>query len=83
MSRYPATATASDLRLIEEAGGNIERACSLMSVYSEHFDGEQVIEAGAHLALRRRLGFPTGDAERKLVRLEAEEDAIMAQYARR
>lgn len=83
MTSYPTTATAYDLRLIEEAGGNIERACSLLSCEREGFDGERVIEAQAHVGLRRRLGFSTADAERKVREAQAEEDRMIAEYRSR
>lgn len=84
MSRtYPASATPFDRRLIAEAGGDIDRACRLLSGYREGFDGERVIEAEAHLGLRRRLGFPTAEAERRVREAHEAEERMIAEYLAR
>lgn len=80
MTTYASTATRDDIRLIDAAGGNIERACSLLSCEREGFDGERVIEATAHLRLTQRLGFPTGYARQRLEEAQAEEDRWMAEW---
>ena len=72
-----------NLAILAEAGGNIERAISLMYMDNEHFDGEIIISLSAEVRFREDCGFPTADAKRRLIKAQADEDREWAAYERR
>lgn len=69
-----------DAALMAEAGGDGELACRLLWSWHEHFDGEYTIGYSAELQMRRRLGLPTADCERKLREAHEAEDRMIAEY---
>ena len=72
-----------NLAMLAEAGGNIERAVSILMYENEHFDGETIIAIGAEVRLREDCGFPTADAKRRLHEAQDAEDRWMAEYDRK
>lgn len=69
-----------DAALMAEAGGDGERACRLLWAWNEGFDGEYTIGYSAELGMRRRLGLPTAECERKLREAHEAEDRMIAKY---